>query len=237
MGKNQLTQFGLENAHLESWGPFGRGWTLEACTANLVEPHYTPLIAYPKAWSPSTPKTIRGEPIYLDASNSEDLEKYRGKLSRAIVLISPPREVKAWFEPPATRKTDTDLLKLANSDPPSPRGGGPGFGGPGGRGGNRPNAAPAGATEAGQSPTGAPAATTQPPATTPAEGSPTPARAPDGRGALQLQTDKWQLAYDEGAAVVLEPGRGDGGTVFVASATMPRRPEPARSGPGRRWPR
>ena len=45
---------------------------------------------------------------------------------------------------------------------------------------------------------------------------------------MQLQSDKWQMAYDEGAAVVLEPGRGDGGTVFVASATMPRNADPNR---------
>lgn len=45
---------------------------------------------------------------------------------------------------------------------------------------------------------------------------------------MQLMNDKWQLAYEEGAAVVLEAGRGDGGTVFVASATLPRRADPNR---------
>jgi hypothetical protein len=30
------------------------------------------------------------------------------------------------------------------------------------------------------------------------------------------------MIYEQGAAVVLEPGRGDGGTVFVGSATLPR---------------
>ncbi len=50
------------------------------------------------------------------------------------------------------------------------------------------------------------------------------------RSSMQLQSDKWQLVYDEGAAVVLEPGRGDGGTVFVAQATMPRNADPNRDG-------
>jgi hypothetical protein len=95
--KEKLAEWGLENSHLESWGPFGRGWTLESCSVNLVEPHYTALIAHPKAWTPSTSKTITSEPIYLDASTPEELEKYRGKLGRAIVFISPPREVKALF--------------------------------------------------------------------------------------------------------------------------------------------
>src|SRR5258705_9143899 len=27
--RDQLTKWGLENAHLEAWGPFGRGWSLK----------------------------------------------------------------------------------------------------------------------------------------------------------------------------------------------------------------
>src|SRR5947208_12089119 len=34
--KGTLTQWGLENVHLEPWGPFGRGWSLEAFTANMI---------------------------------------------------------------------------------------------------------------------------------------------------------------------------------------------------------
>ncbi len=112
----RLTEWGLENAHLEPWGPFGTGWTLEGFNAHLVEPNYSTLIAYPKAWSPSTPQKVVGEPIYLKADKPEDLDKYRGKLNKAIVLLSPPREVKAWFEAPGTRKTDQQLLDLANAD-------------------------------------------------------------------------------------------------------------------------
>src|SRR4029450_4692763 len=54
----KLTEWGLEKSHLEPWGPFGRGWTLEGFTANMTAPSYSPLIAFPKAWSPSTPMTI-----------------------------------------------------------------------------------------------------------------------------------------------------------------------------------
>lgn len=223
--KKQLTEWGLENAHLESWGPFGRGWTLESFSANMVEPNYSPLIGYPKAWSPSTSRTIRGEPILLDVTKTEDLEKYRGKLLRSIVMISSPREVKALFEAPATRKTDEALLELANADPASRRrgrfGGGPGgpfSGGPGsGPFGGGPGV-PGGAGQAAETPRGAPGnpSNAQPPGGD--------ARNPFGASAL-LTADKWQFAYSEGAAVVLEPGRGDGGTVFVSQATLPRRPE------------
>ncbi len=235
--KAKLNEWGLENSHLESWGPFGRGWTLEACSVNLVEPHYSALIAHPKAWTPSTSKTIRSEPIYLDASTPEELEKYRGKLGRAIVLISPPREIKALFDPPAARQTDADLLRLANADPGSPRRrggpgaggppGGPEVGGPGAPAAGGPRAGGPGGGRGGRNAQGAPAVQGD---ATPAVAGDTPTPPGprgDGRGALQMQADKWQMAYDEGAAVVLEPGRGDGGTVFVQSATMPRRADPA----------
>ncbi|MEQ1828579.1 MAG: M28 family peptidase [Pirellula sp.] len=222
--KQRLAEWGLENAHLESWGPFGRGWTLEAFTANMVEPAFSPLIGYPKAWSPSTPRTIRGEPILLEISKEEDFEKYRGKLLRSIVMISSPREVKALFDPPATRQSTESLLNMANADPATRRrsrfggpggpGGGPGGpgGGPGGASGGPPSATSNSETRP----------TSQPPADASASRSPI---GPEGRASMTLQSDKFQFAYTEGAAVIIEPGRGDGGTVFVSQATLPRRPE------------
>src|ERR1044071_1991412 len=64
--KQKLADWGLQNAHLEAWGPFGRGWSLEGFTANMVKPYYVPLIAYPKAWSPSTAGVVRAKPVYLE---------------------------------------------------------------------------------------------------------------------------------------------------------------------------
>jgi hypothetical protein len=186
--KGRLTEWGLQNATLEAWGPFGRGWSLEGFTANIVKPDFIPLIAYPKAWSPSTDGVVRGQVVYLDAKTVEDLEKYKGKLKGAIVLISSPRDVKAHFEPEGSRMTDKDLLTMANAAPPEPGGG---F-----RGG--------------------------------------PRGTPEMRAAMELASKKLQMVYDEGAAVILDGGRGDGGTIFVQSAAMPapadasfdRRPRP-----------
>ena len=50
--RDKMTSWGLPNAHLEAWGPFGRGWSLERFSAQVVSPQDIPLIAYPKAWSP-----------------------------------------------------------------------------------------------------------------------------------------------------------------------------------------
>src|SRR5262252_9184975 len=73
----KLSEYGLANPHLEPWGPFGRGWSLEGFTANMTMPSFSPLIAYPKAWSPNTPGMMRGEPVYLDASDEAGLERYK----------------------------------------------------------------------------------------------------------------------------------------------------------------
>src|SRR5213592_460326 len=87
--RDTMTKWGLQNAHLEAWGPFGRGWSLKRFSAQVVEPQDIPLIAYPKAWSPSTNGAVTGDVVFLDAKNEADLEKYKGKLKGAIVLTAP----------------------------------------------------------------------------------------------------------------------------------------------------
>jgi carboxypeptidase Q len=173
--KKKLAEWGLQNAQLEAWGPFGRGWSLEGFSANLIKPNYAPLIAYPKAWSPSTNGVVRAQPVYFEAKTEADLDKYKGKLKGAIVLLSAPREVKAHFEALSQRQSDEELLRLAAADPPSTerQGGGRNF-----------------------------------------------RQTDEQRAAQALQTKKWLMLQSEGAAVVLEPGRGDGGTLFVQSATL-----------------
>jgi carboxypeptidase Q len=115
--RDKLREWGLVNAHLEAWGPFGRGWSLEGVAANMLSPGFSPLIAYPKAWSPGTNGKVRGEVVLLDAKSATDLDKYKGKLKGKIVLFSPVRRVDPLFDPPAQRQTDEQLQRLANAQP------------------------------------------------------------------------------------------------------------------------
>jgi carboxypeptidase Q len=132
--RETLEKWGMQNAHLEAWGPFGRGWSLKRFSAQVTDPLTIPLIAYPKAWSPATNGAVTGNVVYLDAKNEADLEKYKGKLKGAIVLTQAPRELKARFEPLGTRRDEKNLLALADANPP---GGGPNRGAGGGGGGFR----------------------------------------------------------------------------------------------------
>ncbi len=116
--RDWLSKQGLQNAHLEAWGPFGRGWTLKNFSAQIVEPQVIPLIAYPKAWSPSLKGTLTSEVIYIDAKNESELEKYKGKLKDAIVMNGSLVELKAHFTPEGNRLTEKELLDLANAPDP-----------------------------------------------------------------------------------------------------------------------
>src|ERR1700720_3207992 len=61
---DRLASYGLDNAHLEPWH-FGRGWTMEKLTVEMIEPRYLPLIGYADAWSPSTSGEITAAPVFL----------------------------------------------------------------------------------------------------------------------------------------------------------------------------
>jgi carboxypeptidase Q len=186
--RDQLTKFGLQNAHLEAWGPFGRGWTLKRFSAQVTEPTAIPLIAYPKAWSPGLSSPLTADVVYFDAKTEADFEKFKGKLNGKIVFTAPMRDVNAHFESQGSRLTDKDLLTLA--DAPEPR--------PSGNRGNFGNN-------------------------------------PQFRAAQELVNAKMRFFQSEGAAVLIDPGRGDGGTLFVQSASVPQPPrDPNATGPATR---
>jgi hypothetical protein len=109
-----MKEWGMQNAKLEAWGPFGRGWELKGFSAQVVAPQAFPVIAFPKAWSPSTKGAVTGEVVFLDARSEADLEKYKGKLNGKIVLISQIREVKGEEKPLFSRHTDEELKKMAD---------------------------------------------------------------------------------------------------------------------------
>ena len=117
--RERLTQYGLANAHLEPWGPFGRGWTLKRFSAEVVAPQAFPLLAYPRAWSPGLSAPLTSEVIIVDAKNEEELQKYKGRLRGKIVLAGTVRELRPRFEPDAKRLSEKELLELADAPDPA----------------------------------------------------------------------------------------------------------------------
>lgn len=119
----ELKKWGYKNVHKAEWGPFGRGWELTHFEMHATAPNYFPIIAYPKAWSPSTGGEVSGEVVYLNAASEEELENYKGKLKGKFVLMDTLRVVEEWFEAPAKRLDSEALLEKANAGMPTPRGG------------------------------------------------------------------------------------------------------------------
>ncbi|MBI1807362.1 MAG: M20/M25/M40 family metallo-hydrolase [Ignavibacteria bacterium] len=117
----KLASWDLQNVHLEGWGPFGRGWSLKRYSANVIGRQVFPLISYPKVWSPGTGGTVTGDIVHFDAKTDSAIETYRGKLKGKFVLLNDPRDIKAHFEPEASREADSTLLQLANADFPQGR--------------------------------------------------------------------------------------------------------------------
>jgi hypothetical protein len=111
----RMAGWGLTNAHLEAWGPFGRGWTLKRFSAQVIEPQTIPLLGCPAAWSPGFDKPLVADVVYLDPGTNTDFKSYEGKLKGAIVLAGQPRELTPRFEPLALRIAETNLLQLANA--------------------------------------------------------------------------------------------------------------------------
>jgi carboxypeptidase Q len=92
--RGKLAEWGLANAHLESWGPFGRGWSYESVSVRMLSPDVAELLALPKAWSPGTNGPIRGKVVLAKLTTAEDLVREKGRLAGRIVLTDEMREVK-----------------------------------------------------------------------------------------------------------------------------------------------
>ncbi len=222
--RDKLKAWGLANAHLEAWGPFGRGWSLKRFSAQITEPQCIPLIGYPKAWSPGTDGTLTAPVVFFNPKTEAEFAGYKGKIKGAVVLTTPIREVAARFEALATRKTDSELLALADAAEPNARGFGRrgaqaqgpaqvASGGPAGGANGRGSAAAAGAGAGG-------AAASRGGTEQPRAGR--FMMSPERRAEMEFARKKLKFLTDEGTALLVDgSANGDGGTFFVQQATIP----------------
>src|SRR5258706_2580796 len=165
--KDELTRFGLVNAHLEPWAFNGKGWQQGSVNVRMVTPDIAPLLAYPMAWTPGTAGVVRGKVVQVKIEKAEDMEKYKGKLEGAIVFYGDMREVKPHADAEMKRYDDKGLQEVAQFNP-------------------------------------------GPPARGPGNFNPE-----TFRQQRQLRNSLRKFWADEKVAAVVEPSRGDGGTVFV----------------------
>jgi carboxypeptidase Q len=119
--RDQFTAMGLSNAHLEPWGPFGRGWANQYVNARMTSPDVVALIVYAKAWTPGTNGVVTGKCIRVNIEKKEDFDKYKGKLAGMIAMFGPDAEVKPITDAPYKRLSDDELAKTGEYEIPGER--------------------------------------------------------------------------------------------------------------------
>ncbi len=111
--KDQLAAWGLQNAHLDPWGDFGKSWELEKSYIAMTAPWYKPIAAYPKTWTSGSNGPHQADVLLIDAKDSVALEAYRGKLAGKLLIMDREDNYSMSFQPDATRFTDVELDSMS----------------------------------------------------------------------------------------------------------------------------
>ena len=138
----EMTSWGLANAKLEPFGPFGRGWANEKFLLTATTPGGSfPVIGMSTAWTPGTNGLVSGDAIVAVVETDEDVARFKGKLQGRVVFTQALREVPALWAAQATRYSDKELDDLRHETDATPRGRAGGRAGGTGRFGGRGAAA------------------------------------------------------------------------------------------------
>jgi carboxypeptidase Q len=121
--RQQLESWGLVNARIETWS-FGRGWSVDHVSAHLVAPEHSPLLVWPRAWTPGTNGPLKARIAAAKIAGEADFEKYRGKLAGMILLTEDKKELKPHEQADSSRLTLQELegikmYKVPSGDQPA----------------------------------------------------------------------------------------------------------------------
>jgi carboxypeptidase Q len=127
-----MASWGVQNTHLEPWGPFYTGWRNDRFALQVLGASPFPVAAAPRAWSPAPLKgVVKGDAMMLALDSLGDTAKVVGKLKGKFVMLSPVPTVTPHFTADGRRLTDEELQKLAAAPLPGTGGGAGGRGGTG----------------------------------------------------------------------------------------------------------
>jgi hypothetical protein len=116
--RKQFADWGLANAHLESWGPFGRGWWYEKCAVRMTAPDHAELLALPSAWTPGTNGSVKAAVVHLDVKSKEDLAELKGKFTGKIVLYGDMPKMEDHDKPEIERYDEKKLAEVQKYEAP-----------------------------------------------------------------------------------------------------------------------
>jgi carboxypeptidase Q len=120
--KGEMEKLGLTNVTVEPYMDWGATWDNEYVSVQMLEPDYSPMVAYPIAYTPSTDGKQVAQAMIVDLQTKQDLEKYRGKLKGMIVLSTPPATIDlAPLTNGVARWSDSALKRIAETVITPPR--------------------------------------------------------------------------------------------------------------------
>ncbi len=109
----EMNRMGLANVAAEPFGDYGVTWDNEYVSLHLLEPDYTPMTAYPIAYTPGTDGRKTAQAVVVDLQVRGDLDRYRGTLRGKVALVTPPARIDvAALYAGSPRLTDADLHTL-----------------------------------------------------------------------------------------------------------------------------
>jgi carboxypeptidase Q len=116
-----LREWGLRNVVVEPWGEFGRGWENVSIHLQANTPYSQTLHAVPLAWSGGTDGVVRGPAVVIEAETVADLDRYRGHLTNAFVMVQPYREIGPEWNQRDRRHSAESLLPWPPAEAAAPR--------------------------------------------------------------------------------------------------------------------
>lgn len=123
----RVKQWGVDNARLEDWEPFGRSWSFSRFEIRMNKPTFALIHGAPMAWCEGTRGPVRGEVVaapFLREDNdrrgidietirerlTEYKERWKGKLRGKIVLVGSSRDFSQATEAASQRMDDKSLI-------------------------------------------------------------------------------------------------------------------------------
>jgi hypothetical protein len=111
-----MKNWGLQNASLEPWGEFGKGWEAEEFSISMRSPYYGYIIGYPLPWSSSTNGELHApvkQILEIELLDSAFLAQHKDEFKGKIVLVAEgSTHHESDFKPFSTRYTDSELAKM-----------------------------------------------------------------------------------------------------------------------------
>jgi hypothetical protein len=90
---DKMKSYGLVNVRLEPW-EIPIGWERGKASMKIIDPdNGRDLIVCSAGWSPGTKGKVTGDVVIIKGRTKADLEKYKGKLKGAVILMNAPANV------------------------------------------------------------------------------------------------------------------------------------------------